>query len=308
MYTESIKSNNKIITYDDIYEIIYKMNEKLEYFLKIYENEKIANEKLNYDYQKWTFKDTSSKLNCRFYLKDGTSFDIDNYNEAMRIFNERIEEVETMFVRLDLNYTKTIENGKNQYYGQHIFLKINENSFEIDSSLASDDMLLEDVYNLISDKVYNAKERYDDVIKKRGLYTNIVGFPIGFVIAFIAAVALYFVPLAKELFQKSYIGFPIITLVISFVLGNMIGGAILNKLYEVIAPKRKYDGYDTKNHVSIYKDDIEEYTRKSEVLIGKNTHNLEIRNKIRAMKDKMKKVILIEIALLVIASIVVIIL
>ena len=305
MYTEAIKGNNKIITYDDIYEMIYKMNEKLEYYLKIYENEKIANEKLNYDYQKWTFNNSSSNLSCRFYLKDKTSFDIDNYNEIMKIFNERIEEIETMYVRLDLNYTKTIEGGKNQYYGQHIVLKINENSFEIDSSLASDDVLLEDLYNFISDKIYNAKERYDDVIKKRGLYTNIVGFPIGFAIALIASIALCFVPLIKDLFIKSYVGFPLITIIISLVLGNMIGGISLNKLYEIIAPKRKYDRYDTKNHVSVYKDDIEEFTRHSEVLIGKNTHNLEIRNKISGKKDRTKKIILIEIAILAVASVVV---
>ena len=85
----------------------------------------------------------------------------------------------------------------------------------------------------------------------------------------------------------------------------MIGGISLNKLYEAIAPKRRYDRYDTKNHVSVYKDDIEEYTKNSEVLIGKNTHNLEIRNKIRGKKDRMKKIILIEIALLFVSLVVI---
>ena len=55
----------------------------------------------------------------------------------------------------------------------------------------------------------------------------------------------------------------------------------------------------------MYKDDIEEFTRQSEVLIGKNTHNLEIRNKIKGKKDRTKKIILIEIAILAVASVVV---
>lgn len=306
IYSQKIQTNNKIITYDDIYEIIYKMNEKLEHYLKVYENEKIANEKLEYDYQNWTFKDIESCLSFRFCLKDDNSFTVDRYDDAMTVLNERIEEIDNLYVGLELNYGKKAAMGKRQDYFQHIHLRIHENSFEIDSSLASDDMILEDIYNLISDKVYNAKERYDDVIKKRGLYTNIVGFPIGFAIAIIIAISLYFVPLVREIYIKSYVGFPIITLIVTFVLANMIGGLSLNRLYERIAPKREYERYDYDRHISVYKDNIKKYINESEVLIGKNTHNLEDRNKIKAKKDKMKKVIPVEIAILIVVSIVII--
>ena len=302
MYTETIESKNKIITYDDLYEIIYKMHEKLEYYLKVYENEKIANEKIANDYQKWTFKNDNSRLFFSFSLKDGTSFDIDNYYDFMKVFNERLEEITYFSASIHLTYNKTLEKGEEKYYFQHIRLDVYERHLQIDSSLASDDNILDDLYFLISDKIYNAKERYDDVIKKRGLYTNIVGFPIGFVFGIIIAIGLSFVPLVKDIYIKSYVGFPIITLIISFVFGNIIGGLSLNKLYEKIAPERVYDSYDMNRNVSIYKDNIKEYTNESEILIGKNTHNLEARNK----KDRMKKIILIEIPILIVASLVII--
>lgn len=74
-------------------------------------------------------------------------------------------------------------------------------------------------------------------------------------------------------------------------------------LYKSIILEQKYAGY--KDHKSVYTDDVESFISKSEVTIGKNYKNLEIRKSIQKMLDFSKKIILPELGLLVIASVIV---
>ena len=80
MYNDTIKVANKIITDKNLFEIFALMNEKLVSFKKIYQMEEAQNRMLEYNYQKWTFKDNGSSLSFDVNFYDDTNIKFDNYN------------------------------------------------------------------------------------------------------------------------------------------------------------------------------------------------------------------------------------
>jgi len=305
MYNDTVKVANKIITYDDLLEIFAAMQEKLVYYKKINDNEEMKNRVLDYNSQNWTFKDNGSKLYFNVDFYDDTQIKFDNYNNFVVVFNNRLAEIKNIYVNYNLSYSLNVEN-KYEYYNQHICMWIYEHKMEIEVSLSSEDKKLDDVYELIKNKILNAPEKYDEVIKKKSSITTIVGMGIGFIPSLIIVTLLMLNPLIGDVFISTYITYPIICLILTFVIGRMISSFMLNTYYENIAPEKKYAGYDVKSGKSTYKDDIDKYVTSGEILIGKNIDNLESRKKIKAYKEKYKKWIPYELGIMILISIIII--
>lgn len=166
MYNDTIKVANKIITDKDLFEIFALMNEKLVSFKKTYQMEETQNRMLEYNYQRWTFKDNGSGLSFDVNFYDDTNVKFDNYNNFLAIFNSRLHEIKSIWVSFRLSYSTSSPDGKNEWYNQHINMNIYENKADIDVSLSSADNKIDDVYELIKNKVLNAPPKYDTVIKK----------------------------------------------------------------------------------------------------------------------------------------------
>ena len=93
MYNSAIRVANKIITYDDLFEIFVQMNEKLIYYKKINNMEEKKNHMLEYNYQNWSFKDNGSRLQFDVNFYDDTQVKFDNYNNFISVLNRRLEEI-----------------------------------------------------------------------------------------------------------------------------------------------------------------------------------------------------------------------
>lgn len=305
MYNDTIKVANKIITYDDLYEIFAKMQEKLIYYKKINDSEELKNKALSYSYQNWTFKDTGSKLKFEVDFYDDTKIVFDNYNNFISIFNTRLEEIKRIYVYFSLNYEVNLEGQKNNYYNQHISMWIYEDKISIEVSLSSEDKKIDDIYEFIKNRILVAPEKYDEVIKKKRSITATVGFAIGFIPASIISILLMFVPTIRMLYSSGYVVYPILVVILSLFIGETIAFSLLDKYYKNIVPDQKYAGYDSNKGTSIYKDDIDKYVATSEILIGKNINNLENRNQIKLYKNKYKKWIPYELGILIFFSIIV---
>lgn len=303
MYNDSLKVANKIITYDTLVEIFSKMQEKLTQYHKTYNIEDMKNKMLDYNYQVWTFKDLGSKLTFNVDFYDNTNITFDNYNNFIAVFNNRLEEIKSINVMFTLTYDTKFENQSSEYYYQTINMWICENNIDISVSLSSSDNKMADIYELIKSRILNAPVKYDDIIKKRGLITTIVTLGIGFIPALIISTLLLFSRAIREIYSSYYVIYPIVSFLLAFVIGGTIGNSKLDKCYKFISPEKKYAGYDSNSGNSIYKDDIDQYTTTSEILIGKNTNNLEYRKEIRVYKDKFKKFIPYELVILLIISI-----
>lgn len=304
MYNDTIKVANKIISYDDLFDIFSKMQEKLVHYRKISANEEMQNRMLEHHYQKWTFKDEGCSLKFDVNFYDDTNISFDNYNNFISIFHNRLHEIKSIWIRYNLSYSATTMDGKTEYYRQHIYMNIYETKADIEVSLNSSDNKMEDIYELIKNKVLNAPVKYDKVIRKKSMINTVVGLAIGFIPALVISTLLLFVPTIRQVFAASYVLYPICSLVLAFLIGGTIGSTKLDRLYKNITPEQKYAGYDSDSGKSIYKDDIDKYVETSEILIGKNVDNLQCRKEIIANYDKYKKYIPYEISVMLLLSII----
>ncbi len=305
MYNETIDTNNKIITADDLLEIFSMMNEKLQYYKNIYKKEAMENEKLEYAYQRWTFKDSDSSIKFRVSFYDNTDVSFDNYSSFLVAFNSRLRDIKYIYCSFYLRYGRTGDDGKVDYCSQHIVLDISEKKINADFSFISNDNKINDVYEFIKNKINSAPIRYDNIVKKRSSIEFTVGFAISFIISFVLVTLSLLVPAIRDVFFQSYVLYPISCLLLSILFSGVISSTIFSKYYQNIVPEKKYAGYDKQANRSIYKDDIEKYTGNAEILIGRNYDNLNCRKMIEEMYNKYKKFIPIELIVLAVCSFIV---
>lgn len=310
MYNDTIKAENKIISNEDLTQIFQLMGETLKKYLRISQQEEIQNQMVDVFNRNYTFKDEGSKMKVVVDFYDNTNITFDNYENFMGIFYSRINEIKSMDVFYTLNYTViTAEPQRSRKsYMQSIHMHINENKLDIVLNLNSEDPKLDEIYKFIKNKILNAPEKYDDVIKNKSKILNIVAFGIGLIPGIVLAALLLFVPVVNNILFKGYIVYPLIAGLIAYVIGSVIASSKLDSLYEPIIPNKKYAGYDSTNNTRIYKDDIDSFVGTSEILIGKKINNLENRRKIKLEYQKYKEFIPKElIVLLVFSGIVIII-
>ena len=309
MYNDTIKAENKIISSDDLTQIFQLMGETLKKYLKVSQQEEMQNRMLDTPYQNYTFKDEGSKMKVIVDFYDNTNITFDNYDNFMGIFYSRIDEIKTMDVHYTLSYTVITPepNRSRNFYSQSIQMHINENKLDITLNLKSEDPKLDEVYNLIKNKVLSAPEKYDDVIRRKNKITNTVAFGVGLIPGMVIAILLLFVPVVNNIFFKGYVVYPIVAVFLAYMIGSMFSSSKLDKYYNPIMPNKKYAGYDSTNYKSIYKDDIDSFVGTSEILIGKKVNNLENRRMIRTEYEKYKALIPKELIALLVATVIVII-
>lgn len=305
MYNDTIKVANKIISDTDLADIFQRMDEELKENQQICRQETMQNEKYERKYQHWTTKDFDGSFTCTFNFYDDTNVTVDNYPVFITIFNNRLHEVKDMWVRYNCHYW--IQNGNDQkMVSQHINMSIYEYKMDIEVNLSSDDKKMDDIYQLIKEKILHAPERYDRVIKKKSSITNKIGFALGMIPSLVICTLLVFVPAIKQIYGMTYVLFPIATIILAFMIGNTVFGGKLDRLYSTIVPEKKYAGYDSTNYKSVYKDDIEKFVETSEIIIGKNIDNIKNRKEIAELEKKYSSYIPKELIALLVLSIVMI--
>lgn len=305
MYNDTIKVANKIISDTDLADIFQRMDEELRENIQICKQETAQNERYEREYQHWTAKSFDGTFKCTFNFYDDTNITVDNYNAFITIFNNRLHEVKDMWVRYRYNYW--IQHGSDQkMVRQSINMNIYEHKMDIEVNLSSDDKKMDDIYQLIKEKILKAPERYDRIIKKKSSITNKIGFALGVIPSLVICTLLVFVPTIRQIYGMTYILYPIAVVILAFLIGNTVFSGTLDRLYSTITPKQKYAGYDSTNHKSIYKDDIDDFVSTSEIIIGKNIDNIKHRKEIVELEEKYSKYIPIELILLLVLSIIMI--
>ena len=307
-YDTTIKAANRIIANTDIRKIFEEMYKTLQKYQAISAVEKKRNEKYDSDDQEASFIDESSKMTFEVNFTDSTESRLDNYDEFMNVFDTRLKEIKSIYVSYSLNYsvrkpkTPTKEKIYN-YENQSIHLLIYPDKFEIETKLKSDDRKLDNIYNLIRNIVTSSPVKYDKLIKKRSLYQILIGISF----CLIPSTILCLVLLANEslresIFEYAYL-FPLMCLGIAFAMSSLVF-IKLSSMYKSIIPDQRYAGL-SKDMKSTYVDDVDDFTKKSEVIIGKNYKNLEIRKSLNDMISLCKKLILPELGGVGIVSIII---
>lgn len=305
MYSDTLDVSNKIISDGDLLEIFEKMKEDMDENIRICNEETIRNEKYERNYQQWTTKDFRGKFIADVYFYDSTNIHFDTYEAFISVFHNRIQEIKNINIHFSYSY-ETLENGIMNMQNQYIDLTIKENKMSISVHLKSTDNKMNDVYNIIKDKILNAPEKYDRIIKKRSAICTKAMIALGIIPSIIICTLLAFVPSIRELYGSTYILYPIAVLLLGFMIGGTIFSRKMDALYSTIMPQRKYAGYDSKNHNTVYKDDVDSYINSSEIIIGKNIDNLNKRNKIKELDEQYSRYIPIELVVILGMSLVII--
>lgn len=305
MYNDTIKVANKIISDTDLADIFQRMDEELRENIQICKQETAQNERYKREYQNWTVKSFDGTFKCTFNFYDDTNITVDNYNAFITIFNNRLHEVKDMWVRYHYNYW--IQHGSDQkMVSQSINMNIYEHKMDIEVNLSSNDKKMNDIYQLIKEKILKAPERYDRIIKKKSSITNKIGFALGVIPSLIICTLLVFVPTIRQIYGMTYVLYPIAVVILAFLIGNTVFSGTLDRLYSTITPKQKYAGYDSTNHKSIYKDDIDDFVSTSEIIIGKNIDNIKHRKEIVELEEKYSRYIPTELIVLLVVSVIMI--
>lgn len=302
MYDETINVANKIISDQDLLDIFQEMNEKIKENEIISNQESIKNDNLDMKERHYNLKKFKGTIKCAFDFYDDTKIDVDNYDEIVMIFNKRLLEIKSMWIRYAYSYT--IKNGSDfKVISQHINMNIYENKMDIKVSLSSADEKMNDIYQLIKDKILNAPEKYDRIIKKKNYIMTKVGLALGLIPSLIICTLLTFISSIRQLYVESYIIFPLLVLLLGYFIGTFMNNK-MDRLYSTLIPNKKYAGYDKTNHKSIYEDDIDKFISTSEIIIGRNFDNLNKRKEIIDMEEKYNKYIPIELIILLIISLI----
>lgn len=307
MYYDEIKAENKIITSDDLTQIFQMMGEILKKYQKVSDREKQENDGLESRYQNYTFKDCGSKMKVTIDFYDNTEVTIDNYENFMGIFYSRLEQIKTMSVYYVLSYEVITPepNKSRELYSQSIQLWISEKKLDITLNLKSQDPKLDDLYNFIKNKVVNAPEKYDEVIRDRKRITNIVSLSAGILPGTIITLLFLFVPYINKIFLKGIFVYPMIAILIAYVIGGMISSSKLSKYYDSIVPNQKFAGFESNSFEKKYEDDIDDFINTSEILIGKKVKNMDNRKVIMNVYKKYKENILNKIIVLLVISVII---
>ena len=302
---DNLNLSNRIITVDDILDVVEKMYNTIEHYKQLSNEEMKPNEGLKINEQRWSFKDYSSNVKCYITYVNGNSVTYSNFDDFRAILKDRNEEVKCFHASLYLGYSTKPTEACDKISHQGITFYVYEDNVSLHYDTDEGEQYLIETYNYIMNKMNSSLERYDNTIKKKRMISFVVGLSIAFIPAIILATGLLLVESIREIYLSGYIVYPLLTILFACLLGALLGPYMLEGYYKNIVPDKRYVGYS--NGKSVYKDDVENFTNKNEVLIGKNAHNNEKRKKIKEVYNKYKKMIPIELIITLVISIVIII-
>lgn len=303
MYEDSLKVENKIIDSSKIGEIFLMMNDEIERLTREANEEKRRNETIDYSHQEWNYKYFSGKLSFDVEFYDSTTITFDNYNNFISIYNSRLDEIKRISPYYSLSYTVHKPGYVDETIHQHIRMYIGENKFEAEVKIASRDNNVNKIYEAIKNMILFAPEKYDRIIKNKNVIMTKVGFAIGFIPALLIGLVLLFVPGAREVFKSTYVLLPIGLIMVAYIIGKVFSTLLLSDCYNTLIRDKKYAYYDVDKRKSVYKDDIDTYVSKCEVLIGKNANNMKYREEIEKIEKQFNPFLLPEVFVLILMSI-----
>ena len=305
MYNETIDIKNKIITGDTLLKLFEMINEKKTKYDKVYETEEKKNEILERDYQEWTLYYYSSRLSITIDFYDKTSVTYDNYTSFITAYNNRIQDIK----HIDISFSFSYEDfGQNLFdvktHRNHIYLYIVENKFkaEIEYPTNESKYNVKDIYDYIKNIEANAHPRNSFIIKKMDKIYNRVRFSYGLMIGPIIGALFLLVPEFRSNNKSIFFLYPLISIVISYLIGSIFSTHKLSDLYEKISPEK--ESYYDSNFNRRFKYNIEEYENSSEVCIGYYTDSVKARQSIYVIYKKNNSTLIYKIGFLLLLSLI----
>lgn len=293
---------NKIITVDTILEIANYLNDKLEEYKRLYEEETKRNQGINNREQVFKYRlYSNSKIEYEITFTDNKTLRHSSYDWFVNALSNP-SLVKKLHIYYHIAYSDNSENIES-HINKSAFVQITFYEDAIKLRVAGDNLEDEtnNLYNTLINMIEDNEERYNKTVKNRNLRIQSFGLSIGFVLSYI----IYFILIANmtklpEIFVQFMNNKYFLIIgqwIVAELIGNVIGYPIMMNFYRNIIPRRIYSYYSKSSHKSMYVDNLKDFLQHNEVQIGKFADNGRKRILIEKIYKITNKIVLVQVLL-----------
>lgn len=295
---------NKQISVEKIKEVADYFEAYKKKYDEIFIREEEKNRNLEFGEKDYEYQSGSAKIKYDILFKDGKDITESDYNWFLNNL-EKAKDIKSLDISLYVSYfAKTPgSTSKNNdiLVSIHPCVYFREDYLTMDVSASNCDEEARRVHNELSEMLYNAPDRYDKTIKYKGIKMQAFSLMIGIILSYIFYIALVMANgsadnfIAQMLSNKYVIVFG--QWVAAAILGNVLAYWYIFNVYKPILPDKKYAGFNKSSYKSVYKDDIDEYLKHSEVQFGKYYDAPKRREKVEKIFGVSWKVVAIQVVI-----------
>lgn len=296
---------NKQIPISSIIDVANYLEKYKEDYLKKFHDDELKNKNIPIKEQRWSYGYSHAEVNYIIEFHDGKSITEKNYNWFIdTIKNPKI--IKCIELALNIWYTSDISNDESQSNSIHVDISFREAFSDLrycDLYLSVETKNRESeaysIHSNIVDILEKNEERFNKTIKLRQLRIQSFSIVVGLILSYILYLLLIINKSALNPIMISYLSNKYLIVFgqwfLAILLGNLFGCWYILSIYRPLLPNTRYAGYDYSSSKSIYKDDIDEYVKHSEIHIGQFWDAAQRRNKIEKIYKITNKIILVQL-------------
>ena len=296
---------NKQIPISSIIDVANYLEKYKEDYLKKFHDDELKNKNIPIKEQRWSYGYSHAEVNYIIEFHDGKSITEKNYNWFIdTIKNPKI--IKCIELVLNIWYTSDISNDESQSNSIHVDISFREAFSDLrycDLYLSVETKNRESeaysIHSNIVDILEKNEERFNKTIKLRQLRIQSFSIVVGLILSYILYLLLSINKSALNPIMISYLSNKYLIVFgqwfLAILLGNLFGCWYILSIYRPLLPNTRYAGYDYSSSKSIYKDDIDEYVKHSEIHIGQFWDAAQRRSKIEKIYKITNKIILVQL-------------
>lgn len=296
---------NKQIPISSIIDVANYLEKYKEDYLKKFYDDELKNKNVPIKEQRWLYQYGHAEVNYTIEFYDGKSITEKNYNWFIdTIKNPKI--IKCIELALNIWYTSDISNDVSQsnaihanIYFREAFSSLRYSDLELSVETKNRESEAYSIHSNIVNILEKNEERFNKTIKLRQLRIQSFSIVVGLILSYILYLLLIINKSALNPVMVSYLSNKYLIVFgqwfLAILLGNLFGSWYVLSIYKPLLPNTRYAGYDYSSLKSIYKDDIDEYVKHSEIHIGQFWDAAQRRSKIEKIYKITNKIILVQL-------------
>lgn len=296
---------NKQIPISSIIDVANYLEKYKEDYLKKFHDDELKNKNIPIKEQRWSYGYSHAEVNYIIEFHDGKSITEKNYNWFIDTIKSP-KSIKCIELALNIWYTSDISNDESQSNSIHVDISFRESFSDLrycDLYLSVETKNRESeaysIHSNIVDILEKNEERFNKTIKLRQLRIQSFSIVVGLILSYILYLLLSINKSALNPVMVSYLSNKYLIVFgqwfLAILLGNLFGCWYILSIYKPLLPNTRYAGYDYSSSKSIYKDDIDEYVKHSEIHIGQFWDAAQRRSKIEKIYKITNKIILVQL-------------
>lgn len=302
---------NKQIPMQSIVDVANYLENYKDHYNRKFEIDQNKNKNVPFGEKVWEYENSNAEIRYTIEFHNGKSITETNYNWFIGNTNEP-RTIKCIRIDLSVSYFSNTSKGDNNEYNRinayvefrdcGMNLKYSEATVSVATTNQENEA--HNVYSEIMNILENNEDRYNNTLKHREIRIQCFTISIGIILSYILFVVLKInadklAPIIADYLNNKYV------LVfgqwfVAILLGNMFSYWYILSVYRPLLPETKYAGYNSSTYKSVYKDDIDDYLKHSEIHFGKFWDAEKRRSKIEKIFKITNKIILVQLLISVI--------